>query len=300
MSYDLFFRWRNLDSAVSEEGLLQYFRSRPLYEVSGNQAWYSNETTGVYFLFEMGPEPEIEPDEEPPSADLAPVMFNLNYFRPHFFGLEAEPELTAFVRKFDLLVSDPQNQGMGEGEYSPEGFLRGWNAGNEFGYRAILTHQDASDFHSLPTSVLESLWQWNLTRDSRHETRGDEIYIPRIFYFEHHGLLRTGVAWGDAMPILLPKVDLLIVPRKELAPRGLFKRSEDVTLLEWADVEPIVNRFAVIEDALPAHSLEYTTPPDDLANLIRSKKPPQSLPQGIAPDQVLNSEIFEEINAEKA
>ena len=36
------------------------------------------------------------------TRSLFPVSFNLNYFRPHVFSLEAEPELAAFVESFDL------------------------------------------------------------------------------------------------------------------------------------------------------------------------------------------------------
>lgn len=284
---------------MAEEDLTEYFRSRALYQVADGQAWYSNETTGVYFVFEIGPGPDLDPDEKPPAEDLEPVAFNINYFRPHFFGLEAEPELSAFVERFDLLVSDLQNQGMGDGEYSAAGFLKGWNAGNEFGYRAVLTEQDQSNFHSLPASILESYWRWNYTRDSRQEELGDQLYIPRIFFFEYQGLLRTGIAWADAVPILLPKVDLLVVPRKELAPRRLFRRSEDMVLLDWAEVESIANRYSVVKDALPAFRLDYSVIPADIADLVRSKKQPRAMPQGIGPDQVMNEEIFQKIAAQK-
>src|ERR1700724_1994964 len=117
MSYDLYFKAHGQHNLPGTETFAAYFRNRKNYQVSPNQAVYQNETTGVYFSFDFG---------EPESGDLhdyLPVVFNINFFRPHIFGMEAEPELGAFVTEFGLTVFDPQNNGMGEGEYSAEGFL---------------------------------------------------------------------------------------------------------------------------------------------------------------------------------
>src|ERR1700748_2239128 len=120
MSYDLFFQVRDQASAPDAKAVAAYFESRKNYQVSEQQAIYQNDTTGVYFVFDVG---EAEGVEMP---NPAPVSLNLNYFRPHIFGLEAEPEVRALVEHFNFLVSDPQVGGMGEGEYSAEGFLSGW------------------------------------------------------------------------------------------------------------------------------------------------------------------------------
>src|SRR5205809_479293 len=142
MSYDLFFLKRQASNAISPEVITQYFRGRAHYTLQDQQFWYQNEDTGVYFSFDLtsGGEQEKESPEGGPEAatadGLEPVglSFNINYFRPHFFGLEAEGELSALTSRFSLRVDDPQNEGMGRGDYSREGFLRGWNAGNVFGH----------------------------------------------------------------------------------------------------------------------------------------------------------------------
>ena len=47
---------------------------------------------------------------------------NLNYYRPHIFGMEAEPEVSGFVATFEPIIMDPQIGGMADGEYSRDGF----------------------------------------------------------------------------------------------------------------------------------------------------------------------------------
>ena len=112
MSYDLFLRSRSL--AVSPGAFFDYFRGRARYKVENKQAWYQNEESGVYFAFEYA-----DADERDGPHPYR-FSFTINFFRPSYFILEAEPEVTALVDRFDFLVSDPQTKGMGDGVYAPE------------------------------------------------------------------------------------------------------------------------------------------------------------------------------------
>jgi hypothetical protein len=93
VSYDLYFEPRS--GALDLHEIAAYFSSRPNYEVNPTQAWYQNEETGVYFVFEM------QSREETEGTEYYPVALNINYFRPSYFIEEAEPEITAFIRMFD-------------------------------------------------------------------------------------------------------------------------------------------------------------------------------------------------------
>jgi len=99
MSYDLFFT----QPEITLEQFLDYFAGRSRYRVENAQAWYENEDTGVYFCFDYSIEPEYDPE-----APAGIVAFNLNFYRPHFFALEAEPEVRSFVDYFNCSVHDPQ------------------------------------------------------------------------------------------------------------------------------------------------------------------------------------------------
>src|SRR5271157_2989471 len=114
VSYDLFLKPRT--GNVTPEAFSDYFRLRRNYKVNLPQAWYENEDTGVYFVFELSS--EINQN----GGRSYPITLSINYLRPSFFGLEAEPEVSAFVRAFDATVSDPQTNGMGEGEYHSDLF----------------------------------------------------------------------------------------------------------------------------------------------------------------------------------
>ena len=99
MSYDLYFRSRSPGTRFSSEDFEAYFQPRHWYEVKNSQAWYRNNDSGVYFVFEYN-DPDTDSEtgaEHETESGLFPVSFNMNYFRPHPFGLEAEPEVAAFV-----------------------------------------------------------------------------------------------------------------------------------------------------------------------------------------------------------
>lgn len=162
MSYDLFFI-KNKRKFLKTD-FVEYFQSRPLYNIEGNQAWYSNEDTGVYFCFEYQDE-NSENLEELEASTKYIASFNINYNRPHIFGLEAEPEVKSFVDKFKLNIFDPQMNGMEDGPYTSEGFLQGWNEGNLFGITAMM-HQNGVvlsnyDLATLPYVKIEHYWKWN-------------------------------------------------------------------------------------------------------------------------------------------
>lgn len=190
MSYDLYFKPRT--GVVDRRKILAYFSSRSNYEVASSQAWYRNEDTGVYFVFEMQNEREMQG-----AADY-PVALNINYFRPSYFVQEAEPEVTAFVRKFDMVVSDPQMHGMGEGEYDPELLKSGWNHGNDFGYSAILrAPKNETNIVLLPSAPLLSAWSWNVERQKLQDKLGDSKFVPRILFILLDGDVKTAAVWPD-------------------------------------------------------------------------------------------------------
>lgn len=290
MSYDLYFSRRN-GGPIALEEFSSYFRGRPHWEMNDQQAWYSNEDTGVYFSFEITAESDPADDEAPPSA----ASFNLNYFRPPYFALEAAPELLAFTRHFDVTVHDPQVHGMGDGEYSEEGFFSGWNAGNRFGYRSIVNQAGADgNWHTVPESRLLEIWRWNVQRQELQDGLEEDVFVPKIMFFEVDGVTQSVVVWGDAIPILLPVVDLVLIPRDKLAPRSFFRRKADMTWMPWADLLPVLSEFPETMEPQRIRRLAYERPPEALADFIRKLPRRKASIRALANDQVVSAELMAE------
>lgn len=283
MSYDLFFKPRAGTFESSRFG--EYFRQRKHYRVEGTQAWYENEDTGVYFVFELQDEAEHE------DGEYFPVALNVNYFRPSPFGLEAEPEVRAFIHAFDMTVSDPQTHGMGDGEYSSELFLSGWNYGNEFGYAAILRDpENREDLISLPTADLISAWSWNFARNNLQDALGESKFVPRVMFMLIDGQPATVAVWPDGIPIAVPRVDYFLVPRKELAPRRFLRRIEDQALVAHEQVLPIFRRFSAARpDGVLV--LNYVSAPREIKAFVEGLPSNEREITGVPADKVMNREL---------
>lgn len=290
MSYDLYFKPRN--GSFSEELFHAYFRERPNYKCEGSQAWYGNEDTGVYFVFELQTEqlPEEDDDEQ---LQHFPVALNINYLRPSYFIFEAEPEVTAFVKHFDLLVSDPQMEGMGDGEYNAEKLLSGWNCGNEFGYTSILNDENnRSGISHLPAEQLHNAWRWNWSRTQVQASVGESKFVPRIMFINFGGSTVTAAVWPDGIPVVVARVDYLCVPRKELAPTKFFRKKEDTTFVAWDEALPVLLKHGT-QNGDGSISLNYMTPPSDVVKFVQSLPAENRVVAGLSADKVLDREIYE-------
>ncbi|MBV8193021.1 MAG: hypothetical protein JOY64_34215 [Alphaproteobacteria bacterium] len=285
MSYDLYLKPRT--GSIDAATVLDYFRRRPKYTVSGEQAGYENEDTGVAFFFNIN---HGEPGE--PTADY-PVLFNLAYFRPSFFSVEAEPEVTAFVRSFDCVVLDPQTDGMGQGEYQADKLVAGWRCGNQFACQAVLALDNApNSIFTLPADKLHTVWQWNYDRASFQDRIENDRFVPLIVFLQVDGRLSTAIVWGDGVAMAFPVVDYILVARRELAPRRWIKQTPDTTLLTWQDaveiMEPYICRYG---DG--SFGLSYDRTPEPLRDAIRRLGRSSQTLQLVGAESVLDAELID-------
>jgi len=173
LSYDLYL----FPEAFDANALRDWFMARPNYEVEGEQASYTNPETGVDFSFLIDDSAAPSEDEEAPKGPY--VSFNVNYFRPHAFGLEAELEVAAFLARFPGRIHDPQR--MGDGPYSREGFLEGWNHGNRSAY-TIMAKQGVDRPLTADPARIETAWAWNYSRAQLQAEAGASLFVPKIVW----------------------------------------------------------------------------------------------------------------------
>jgi hypothetical protein len=251
VSYDLDLYFK---PAVSRSRILQYFTTRKRYTVEKNNAVYQNPDTGVYFFMKLRCARSMLLQN-----NVVAVEFEINYHRPRFFGTEAEIELSALVAAFQPRIQDPQMRGMGEGPYSGEGFLNGWNFGNVFGTRVGLSNNPGRDIASMPADTLRAAWAWNYGL-AEHQRYNPDCFVPTIRFFRIDRRASTVVASGDGMPVLLPKVDYVLVGRS-------VSGEPRFGLAPWSEVAEFIERagFVTTNDPL---KLAYLTTPSPIANWV--------------------------------
>lgn len=251
MSYDLYL---TPAEATSVQTLCQYFEGRPWYTLNPGddgsaQVWYENSDTGTYFSFDISDAASVAQEVSEDDAYDAPVAFNMNYFRPHVFGLEAVGEVEAFIQQFQCSIFDPQRDGMGS-NFTKDGFLRGWNWGNLFGYRSLLSatqDKDANESNAAdlkqrleevlrengcivaPGEDIEGVWNWNFSRNEIQDEVHDSFFVPMIMWLQDKqtGVVSRCVAWGAGVPIVIPALAThVILDVPEVGTAGLLARAK--------------------------------------------------------------------------
>lgn len=286
MSYDLYFT----KPKISKEEFDRYFQRRSNYTLNNSQAFYENKDTGVYFSFEHN---EDAHGEDGDGLDYS-VMFNINFFRPTYFILEAEPEVTAFVGHFQCEIEDPQ--GNGNAQYSPAELKRGWEHGNRFGYKAVLQDKDGPDkIFSRPEQELTAIWQWNHSKEALSAAMTEDIFIPRIMFAIFDGELASLCVWPDAISTLIPKVDRIWIPRSELAPRPLLgRRKDDECVIPFSAAVAVLQPYRVGGYSVDAYKLPAPITPPEIAAFVRKLSATKINVKGISLDQVLTRELADE------
>lgn len=288
MSYDLYLKPSN--DNFSFEDFRGFFEKRRHYQINSQQAWYENEETGAYFSFMFQ---ESEPEEE----EYYPIAFNLNFFRPSYFAREANIELKVLCDFFNVTVLDPQMYSIDSKEFDTDKFYSGWDYGNSCAYQAAM--QQDIDIPTLASEQILKAWQWNYQKNELEEFINEDLFIPKILFLETKGQPITACVWPDAIPSILPKVDLLIIDRKELAPTSWFKKNPSIAFGKWEDLAPLIEKYSDKTKSI-SNYLNYQAVPKEIAKHIKALSP-ASLDELniIGQTQVLDSDILIEIKAKK-
>jgi hypothetical protein len=275
MSYDLFLEARS-GKKIDKKAFSAYFKGRRHYEVTAQQAIYQNEDTGVYFIFDA------------PEAGV--VAFNLNFFRPHVFGMEAALEVEAFAKAFDATAMDESGEEWPT--FDRVKFIKAWNYGNRFAYRAMLRGEEAGaadgPVHTWPSKKIRDAWEWNYSRPANENRVDGNVFVPGIFAEEVRGELWSVAIWPPECPVLLPEVDGVRLP---LAQQG--KGSDDLTLVAWEEVLPVVKRYVEKGKGIARYRLDFEDWPAEVANFL-GKKRRMVEGEGVGLDEVLDREMVEE------
>ena len=285
MSYDLHLHF---DKGVTERDFLEYFAGRRHFTARGNEVVYQNPDTTVGFFLRY----ELSKGFLSRKA-LAGAHFELNYFRPSFYGLEAQIELSALVTRFAPRIEDPQINGMGQGPYSGDGFLRGWNYGNTFAVGAITASNPQHKVVTMPTDKLLTAWKWNYNKPQLSAEVGERQFVPSIMTVAVANMPSLVVVWALGMPVVLPKVDYVLVGRDE---SGVKRYG----LAPWSEVLATLRRASLDVSGDPL-DLKYPVTPALIARWVAEipAVDTQTVPR-LATYEIIDTEVLEAAREQRA
>lgn len=256
MSFDLDFYQTEDQNLLSNEAR-KYFESNPLFEISdtedgGFQAWYQNESTGVYFSFEENM-PDEEEDEDI-EYDITKgyiktnISFNINYTRPTYFALEAMPIVTEFAQIVDLITFDPQaDKIITSDTLEPDFLIQSWLKGNQFSVEVI--RGEGAYIPYVPQEKTNYVWKFNTVVDKLQEDLGYNYFVPKIFFLkkDEDSAVLTATTWPECIPQVLPKCDYIIISQRH---RGFLKfiRKKQTDILKSEQVRDEMKDYLQIFD----------------------------------------------------
>ncbi|MFY0692512.1 MAG: hypothetical protein JXR14_11400 [Paracoccaceae bacterium] len=225
MSYDLFFIPADMPLDL---GMLKTFLSeRRFYHTGKNHAVYDNPATDVKFVWEFGEElPGAQAQSAP--ARGAKAVLSVDYMNPTFFAREAAIEVDALMRSFDLKVYDPQEDRMSESPFDADAYEDSYARHAGAMAMSLIENAKPSDIPPVcPRETLEMVWDWNYWHDDLKLGLEEDLFVPTIQFARYDGTLHTAVVWGDGVPALLPKVDMVLIAHLRIAPEtGLLRRQK--------------------------------------------------------------------------
>jgi hypothetical protein len=248
MSFDLHF-YKKKDATISETNIRDYLNSLIVNDDnSSNDQWfYQNKETGVYFSIDYG---NFDDKEDIDINNLnfkdfedTQFSFNINFLRPHFFGLETFPIVARFVDEFDLYILNPQDLSEVEEprKYTAEELLNNWAETNAEQSAIFLEkNQNGLAYHPLTDSI-ES-WKFCFGREKLQDSLNDDIFVAGIFYLKPKGenIVKTLSIWPESIPVILPPTDFVYINKKI---KRLFKTVEIKGLVAFETVMSTMETF---------------------------------------------------------
>lgn len=231
MSYDLYF-FKRKDSNLTTDQIGEYLSNNltPVNE-NGNQWFFKNEDTEVYYSFETIDEPDEDDEvEDLPDSfkdfENTGIAFNLNFIRPSFFAQEAFNFVETFLNDLDLFVMNPQGNDDSPSKPSKKFLFENWNKTNIWASKEHF--DDTSLFYPLDKS--NEVWEYNYRRQQIQNEIGDDYFVSKNFFFKETQTNKvvTLSMWTEHIPNILPITDYYLLGRKY---KKLFKTVEDMVLL---------------------------------------------------------------------
>jgi len=214
MSFDLYF-YKKKDNPVTERDVANYLSNNLPFNTSQSPRQWDceNPETGVYFVIEWN-EPDVE-DEEFDGFTNLNFSFSLNFFRPEFFGIESFPIIEKFVDDLDLFIFDPQdfNEHVVPVKF-PNGYLKEeWITHNN---QVTLDQFEKLNFKYMPVEKSNYVWNVQFNREKLENTLTEDIFVAGILVLESKKdeRLYAFSVWPTHIPIILPKVDYVIIKKK--------------------------------------------------------------------------------------
>lgn len=222
MSFDLYF-YKRKENPVTEKDLANYLNNNLEFNISdSDRQWnYENPETGVYFFIDWN-EPDIADEANEEFEGLTNLNFNfsLNFFRPDFFGMESFPIIEKLAIDLNIIIYNPQvDDGTDMYSIAPGAFYANWHKYNR---KFIKQMFNELNLRYMPAEKANYIWHYQSNRIKIEAELKEDIFVPNIIVLQSDVDLQlySMCVWPEHIPVILPKVDYVIIKKSY---RSFFK-----------------------------------------------------------------------------
>lgn len=261
MSYDLHF-YKHKEHQVNEQEIADYLTNKLHldYDEEARQWAYFNDETEASFWIEWvdtyiegeeidDDEEEIDEIEEFENYDNLNFIFSINYFRADYFGLEIFPMIEKMADELSLFISNPQDRGNDLPRVFKEGELfEAWKKSN---HEVTKNYFKEYGFEYISPEKSNYIWQYLSHRDELQAKLGSEVFACGCFFIKdnENGNILTAAVWTEHIPVVLPRVDLVIVQKRY---KKMFKHIDVSGLVKYSQIiGAFGNQFKNLEHPVP-------------------------------------------------
>lgn len=245
MSYDLYF-YKKKENKTPESVIKSEIKKFVPINISevDHQIHYENERTGVYFQIDYNEsnteQEDIEVYDKFDDFVNLNISASINFFRPDYFGYEIFPIISCFCERLDLQILNPQE--FDKSRHKPLKWTDKQLTEHWIEHNAIVSKKYGQENELKFMNKVKSDYFWSYTShiDRLEIEINEDIYIPNPFVLQNKESkeLFTAIVWTESIPLVLPKVDYLIIFKKY---RKLFKNVEEIGMVRYQD---ILDKFA--------------------------------------------------------
>lgn len=237
MSFDLYFCW-NKNQRIDFQSVIAWAQRFGNFRHEGNQLWYQNEATGVYFSLDFDPDVSTDPEEMrvPPEVFDTGLSFNLNYNRPSYFALEAMPVVEDLSRQFMLSVFNPQARDAGSlrgaADVDARVLIDSWRPSNLWAIGALIDQSEKPNVALMRAEKSLYMWKYLKALERLQDLCGEDVFVPKLVPLSNEGtVVDTGFVCTQGIPTLLPDSDWVLVVRNAKRIFRVKKEEKEVGIL---------------------------------------------------------------------
>lgn len=154
------------------------------------------------------------------------------------------PLVQNFCESLDLIVEDPQEETVGEG--NSVDLIESWRKHNSWAVRSASHRKDVEILY-LPEAIATQWWRYSRIKDQLENTVVEDVFVPSILILQSPGNRRlfTMIVWPDGIAQFFPVCDYLLIQRKK--DRLFGSKKEEVGLVPYEvalrAISPVLKQY---------------------------------------------------------